>query len=36
MKKNTLSGSRDPQLAADAELHYTDAAEILFLLEKLK
>jgi hypothetical protein len=28
-------GSRDPQLATDAELDYTDAAEILFLLEKL-
>ncbi len=31
-----LAGSRDHQLAADAELWYTDAAEILFLLEKLK
>ncbi len=30
-----LTGSRDPQLAADPELHYTDAAEILFLLERL-
>jgi tetratricopeptide (TPR) repeat protein len=31
-----LAGSRDQELAADPELHYTDAAEILFLLEKLK
>ncbi len=30
-----LAGSRDPQLAADPALHYTDAAEILFLLERL-
>jgi tetratricopeptide (TPR) repeat protein len=30
-----LAGSRDPGLAADPELHYTDAAEILFLLEKI-
>jgi tetratricopeptide (TPR) repeat protein len=30
-----LAGSRDPGLAADPELHYTDAAEILFLLEEL-
>jgi hypothetical protein len=27
-----LAGSRDPDLAADPELHYTDSAEILFLL----
>ncbi|NIM13675.1 MAG: tetratricopeptide repeat protein, partial [Candidatus Aminicenantes bacterium] len=31
-----LAGSRDKELAADPELHYTYAAEILFLLEKLK
>jgi tetratricopeptide (TPR) repeat protein len=30
-----LAGTRDPQLAADPELHYTDAAELLFLLERL-
>jgi tetratricopeptide (TPR) repeat protein len=30
-----LAGSRDPGLAADPELHYTYAAEILFLLEEL-
>ncbi|MFC2140690.1 tetratricopeptide repeat protein, partial [Acidobacteriota bacterium] len=30
-----LAGSRDPGLAADPELLYTDAAEILFLLEEL-
>ena len=31
-----LAGSRDPELAADPELDYDDAAEVLFLLEKLK
>ncbi|NIM16484.1 MAG: tetratricopeptide repeat protein [Candidatus Aminicenantes bacterium] len=31
-----LAGSRDKELAADPELAYTDAAEILFLLEKIK
>ncbi|MFC2154931.1 hypothetical protein ACFLRB_00370 [Acidobacteriota bacterium] len=30
-----LEGKRDPELAADPELDYTDAAEILFLLENL-
>ncbi|MGB8657684.1 MAG: tetratricopeptide repeat protein [Candidatus Zixiibacteriota bacterium] len=30
-----LAGSRDPILADDPELRYTDVAEILFLLEKL-
>jgi hypothetical protein len=30
-----LAGSRDPGLAADPELYYRDAAEILFLLEEL-
>jgi hypothetical protein len=30
-----LAGSRDPGLAVDPELDYTDAAEILFLLEML-
>jgi hypothetical protein len=30
-----LAGSRDPELAADPELYYRDAAEVLFLLEKL-
>jgi tetratricopeptide (TPR) repeat protein len=30
-----LAGSRDPGLAADLELDYDDAAEILFLLEEL-
>lgn len=30
-----LAGSRDPQLAADPALDYDDAAEILFLLERL-
>jgi hypothetical protein len=29
-----LVGKRDPQLAADPELWYEDAAEILFLLER--
>jgi tetratricopeptide (TPR) repeat protein len=31
-----LSGSREKELAADPELYYRDAAEILFLLEKLE
>jgi tetratricopeptide (TPR) repeat protein len=31
-----LDGSREPELAADPELLSTDAAEVLFLLEKLK
>ena len=30
-----LGGSRDTELATDPELYYTDAAEILFLLERL-
>jgi tetratricopeptide (TPR) repeat protein len=30
-----LADSRDPELAADPELYYTDATEVLFLLEKL-
>ncbi|MCK5058826.1 MAG: tetratricopeptide repeat protein, partial [Candidatus Aminicenantes bacterium] len=30
-----LNGEPDPGLAADPDLHYTDAAEILFVLEKL-
>jgi len=30
-----LSGSRDPGLAADPDLHYTDAAEILLLLGEI-
>ena len=30
-----LAGSRDPKLADDPELDYDDAAEILFLLERL-
>lgn len=30
-----LAGSRDLELADDPELDYTDAAEVLFLLEKL-
>ncbi len=30
-----LKGSRNPELAADPELEYDDAAEVLFLLEKL-
>ncbi|MCK5058369.1 MAG: tetratricopeptide repeat protein, partial [Candidatus Aminicenantes bacterium] len=30
-----LNGKLDPGLAADPDLHYTDAAEILFVLEKL-
>lgn len=30
-----LAGSRDPELAADPELYYRDAAEVLILLEKL-
>jgi tetratricopeptide (TPR) repeat protein len=33
--KAIIGGSREPELAADPELHYTDAAEILFLLERL-
>ncbi len=30
-----LAGSHDTELAADPELDYTDAVEILFLLERL-
>ena len=30
-----LAGSRDPGLSYDPQLDYTDAAEVLFLLEKL-
>lgn len=30
-----LNGSRDPALADDPALHYSDAAEILFLMERL-
>jgi hypothetical protein len=30
-----LNGSRDPALADDPALHYGDAAEVLFLLERL-
>jgi hypothetical protein len=30
-----LNGSRDPALADDPALHYADAAEILFLIERL-
>ncbi|MCI5191640.1 MAG: tetratricopeptide repeat protein, partial [Candidatus Electrothrix sp. AU1_5] len=30
-----LNGSRDPVLADDATLHYSDAAELLFLMERL-
>jgi hypothetical protein len=30
-----LSGSRDPGLAADPDLDYDDAAEILLLVEEL-
>jgi tetratricopeptide (TPR) repeat protein len=30
-----LNGSRDPSLADDPALHYADAAEILFLIERL-
>lgn len=30
-----LSGSRDPALADDPALHYSDAAEVLFLIERL-
>jgi hypothetical protein len=30
-----LSGSPDPGLAADPDLHFTDAAEILLLVEEL-
>jgi len=33
--QDILDGSRDPGLAADPELDYDDAAEILFLLEKM-
>ena len=31
-----LAGSREVELASDAGLDYTDAAEILFLLERLE
>jgi hypothetical protein len=31
-----LSGSRDPALADDPALDYADAAEILFLIERLE
>ncbi len=31
-----LNGSRDRSLAAAPDLHYTMAAEILFLIEKLE
>ena len=30
-----LNGSRDPSLADDDALYYADAAEILFLIERL-
>jgi hypothetical protein len=30
-----LNGSRDPALADDLALHYGDAAEVLFLIERL-
>ena len=33
--QSILTGAHDPELGADPELHYTDAAEVLFLLEKL-
>ncbi len=34
--QTVLTGSRDKELASDPNLHYIDAAEILFLLEKLE
>ncbi len=34
--QTVLTGSREKELASDPNLHYIDAAEVLFLLEKLK